>query len=113
MSAVMFDTLKFTRRLKDVGVSERQAEAEAEAISDAMAEALHTEIARKSDIQKSKTELKDEIQALRAELKDDMQASKTELKEDIHEMKADLRLIRWILGLVVLVEIIPLLQKVL
>ena len=33
MSAVAFDTLKYSKRLKDAGVPEKQAEVEAEALA--------------------------------------------------------------------------------
>jgi hypothetical protein len=51
------DTLKFARRLQEAGVPPKQAEAEAEAIQ----EALETATATKSDI----VELKGEIATLR------------------------------------------------
>ena len=35
MSTLTFDTLKFSRRLKEAGVPEKQAEAEAEALAEA------------------------------------------------------------------------------
>jgi hypothetical protein len=54
------DTLKFARRLQEAGVPSKQAEAEAEAIQ----EALDTATATKSDI----VELKGEITTLRMEL---------------------------------------------
>jgi hypothetical protein len=54
------DTLKFARRLQDAGVPPKQAEAEAEAIQ----EALDTATATKSDI----VELRGEITTLRMEL---------------------------------------------
>jgi hypothetical protein len=57
---VAIDTLKFARRLQEAGVPPRQAEAEAEAIQ----EALETATATKSDI----VELTGEITTLRMEL---------------------------------------------
>lgn len=50
MIITTFDTLKFARRLKEAGVPEKQAEAEADAIREAFAEALDNQVATKSDI---------------------------------------------------------------
>ena len=50
MSMLTFDTLKYTERLRAAGVTEAQAKAEAEALRDALSEALDTTLAAKSDI---------------------------------------------------------------
>ncbi|TAN53092.1 MAG: DUF1640 domain-containing protein [Methylococcaceae bacterium] len=47
MTAITFDTLRFSRRLKDAGLPESQAEAIADAFKDAQGEA---ELATKRDI---------------------------------------------------------------
>ncbi len=94
MSQVAFDTLKFTRRLKEVGVPERQAEAEAEAINDAFSEALNTRVATKEDIQKLKDDMqvfKEEVKKDAQGLKDDMQAFKDEVKADTQGLKDDMQ----------------------
>ncbi len=52
MSATAFDTLKFARKLKDSGVDDAQAEAQAAAIQEAFAEALEAQLATKGDIQR-------------------------------------------------------------
>ena len=48
MSTLTFDTLKYTERLRAAGVTEAQAKAEA--LRDALSEALDTTLAAKSDI---------------------------------------------------------------
>ncbi len=85
MSQVAFDTLKFTETLKQAGVSEQHAKAEAIAIQGAFSEALNTQVATKADIQK----LKDDVQAFKEEIKDDMQAFKDEVKKDTQGLKDD------------------------
>lgn len=50
MSTITFDTLKFAERLEKAGLSREQAVAIAEAQKDALAEALETTLATKSDI---------------------------------------------------------------
>ena len=52
MAAVTFDTLKFVERLEKAGVPREQASAIAEAQKDAFAEALDSQLATKSDIQR-------------------------------------------------------------
>lgn len=51
MSTITFDTLKFTDRLKEAGVPEPQARAEAEALREVFSEALDTSLATKADMQ--------------------------------------------------------------
>lgn len=51
MTTLTFDTLKFANKLKAAGVPEKQAEAEAEALADVMAEAAKTsDLTTKSDL---------------------------------------------------------------
>ncbi len=79
MSSVIFDTLRFTRRLKDAGVPEQQAEAEAEAIRQAFSEVLDSQVATRAD-----------IHGLGADIHT--------LKADIHRLEAEQRLMKWMLG---------------
>ena len=72
MSSVIFDTLRFTRRLKDAGVPEQQAEAEAEAIRQAFSEVLDSQVATRADIHR--------------------------LEANIHRLEAEQRLMKWMLG---------------
>ena len=57
MTTITFDTLKFSRKLKEAGVPEKQAEAEAEAIKEAFNEAMVTQLATKLDIAKIEREI--------------------------------------------------------
>ncbi len=57
MSIVAFDTLKFTETLKQAGVSEQHAKAEAVAIQGALGEALNTQVATKGDIHNLKQDI--------------------------------------------------------
>ena len=59
MAAIAFDTLKYSKRLKDAGVPEKQAEVEAEALAEVLEIRLR-DLATKDDIQT----LRDEIKAL-------------------------------------------------
>lgn len=61
MSAVTFDTLKFAKKLESAGMPARQAEAEALALQDALAE---SELATKQDV----SELRHELRETRTEI---------------------------------------------
>lgn len=54
MSAIAFDTLKFTRRLTDAGIPQSQAEATAEALKEAVSE---SELVTRADIYELKIDL--------------------------------------------------------
>lgn len=58
MPAITFDALKFVRRLRDAGVSEKHAEADAEALAEVFSEALETQLATKADMVRLEGELK-------------------------------------------------------
>jgi hypothetical protein len=81
VTTVAFDTLKFSKRLKEAGFTESQAEALAEAIKDAGGEA---ELATKADIADVKRNLKE------LELKIDAR---------FEGLKGELTLVKWTLGL--------------
>ncbi len=119
MSMAAFDTLKFSRRLKDAGIPQEQAEAQSEAIVEAFSQALDTQVATKADIhevkieiQEVKADLNGNVQEVKAELQGNIQEVKddihrlerrqdevkTELQGDIQEVKSEQRLMKWMLG---------------
>ena len=57
MATITFDTLKFVEKLRAAGVSEAQAKAEAEALVTAFSEAMDSQLASKSDINRLEREL--------------------------------------------------------
>jgi len=57
MASITFDTLKFVEKLKAAGVPEAQAKAEAEALVTAFSEAMDSQLATKSDINRLEREL--------------------------------------------------------
>jgi hypothetical protein len=68
MATITFDTLKFVERLRAGGVPEEQAKAEAEALVVAFSEAMDSQLASKSDINRLESELKSNINRLEREL---------------------------------------------
>jgi hypothetical protein len=57
VATIAFDTLKFVEKLTAAGVPEAQAKAEAEALVSAFAEAMDSQLATKSDINRLEREL--------------------------------------------------------
>ncbi len=93
MAMVIFDTLKFSKRLKEAGVPSAQAEAEAEVLSEIFAVNLQ-ELPTKEDLQAVKEELRHEIKEVRSEineLRDEVKADINELRD---EVKADINELR-------------------
>ena len=86
MSAVVFDTLKYAKRLKEGGFTEQQAEA----LANAQVDVLHANLATKAD-------LKDAITDLKTELKADIADLKAALEARFAPIESDLRWTRWII----------------
>jgi hypothetical protein len=86
MSTLTFDTLKFAKTLTAAGVPSAQAEAEAEALANALEESgKMASLATKQDVDV---------------LQKDIAVVKAELEVKIAETKADL--VRWVVGVGVL-----------
>lgn len=78
MTALTFDTLRYTEQLRAAGVPEQQAKAEAEALRDALSQALDTTLATKADVA----------------------SAKNELKADIAKLDKEMAVLKWMVGLV-------------
>ena len=73
MAAITFDTLKYANRLKAAGVPDKQAEAEAEALSEAL------EVNLKELVTKEHLDIK--------------------LQQELAPIRTDLAVIKWMIGL--------------
>lgn len=93
-TAIMFDTLKFVRRLKDAGIPEAHAEAFSEALGEVQRAQLEA-LATKGDIRELKIELKSEMRELESRI------------------MGELRLVRWMLALVIAATVLPVLKSLL
>lgn len=71
MSSVAFDTLRFSQRLEEAGLTATQAAGTAAAFAEAIKE-LVAQLATKHDVDLLRQELRSEIGALRHELKADI-----------------------------------------
>jgi hypothetical protein len=80
MATITFDTLKYSKRLKDAGVPEKQAEAEAEALAEVMEINLN-ELASRRDLKDVETSLKRDIGEAESRLKHDLELIRLELRD--------------------------------
>jgi hypothetical protein len=67
MAAISFDTLKFSKRLKDAGVPDKQAEAEAEALAEVF-EVNLSDLATKQDLREVELKLEARLAETKADL---------------------------------------------
>ncbi len=84
MTALALDTLSLSRRLRDVGFSEPQADA-ATGIFNHTREASFDQLATKADLR---------------EVKADIRELRTEMKLEIASVKSDLTVLKWMIGLI-------------
>ena len=84
--AFAFDTLGYSKRLRDAGVAEEQAEAQAEAARDF----IMTELVTKPDLLAVKSDLRLDLNALSADLKSDLRAFKADLLANRNELQASI-----------------------
>jgi len=119
MTTAVFDTLKASDTLKAAGIGAKQAEA----IVHTMAGAFEDTVATKSDVAAVRSDVKIEIGAIRSELaevkaemksmasKDDVAAVKAELKQDIASVKGDIKLLKWMIGVILVCVAFPILKS--
>lgn len=83
MTALTFDTLAYAKRLRNAGIPEAQAEAQATALADAL-KGSAVELATQADLREMELRL---------------DARFTAVHRDIEAMKADL--LKWLIGLLI------------
>lgn len=88
MSAVTFDTLKFTETLREAGIPETHAKAISIAVRGAHDT---TEIATKTDLRETSSELRADMQTLRSGLRADMRELRAEVRTDMQELRTEVR----------------------
>nr|VFK57801.1 MAG: Protein of unknown function (DUF1640) [Candidatus Kentron sp. UNK]VFK69178.1 MAG: Protein of unknown function (DUF1640) [Candidatus Kentron sp. UNK] len=123
-NTLKFDTLKFANRLKVVDVPEQQAQAQAEALDEALSTtaqnlATKTDIREvRSDMREVESNLKSEIQDLRSEvrelegnLKSEIRGIDAKLDGKVAVLDDKLDSVRWMLLLIAIVLIAPLIKS--
>ena len=88
--AIAFDTLAYVKKLKEAGVPEAQAEAQAETFAEIIDERLATkhgmkelEVALKRDLKELEVALKRDLKGLEVALKRDLKELEIRLKYDL------------------------------
>jgi hypothetical protein len=105
MNALLFDTLRLSRILRDKGHFTSE---QAEALAEALGEASHGDLATKADLADLATKadlasVRTEIAELRTELKTEIAELRSDLKTEIAELKIEIggikiELLKWIIG---------------
>jgi len=98
MPAVAFDTHRYVKRLEEAGVPEKQAEAQAEVLSETMSLNLD-KLATKDDIKDMATkadlaEVRSAIEGLRVATKADIEGLRVATKADQAEVRSDIEGLR-------------------
>ena len=99
MSILMFNILQYAKKLREAGVPEKQAEAQAEALAEIMEEKFDA-FATKEDFKKLAIATKEDIKNLETSLRNDMNSMETSLRQEIAIKISDFKveLVRWLLG---------------
>ncbi len=109
MNTAIFDTHQAVKAMTNSGLNDTQAEAIVTTINHAMNQNLAT----KSDIMAVKVDigaLKADIGALKADI-GALKADMVTVKADIGALKADSLVLKWMVGLIIAVEVLPFLNS--
>ena len=112
MTTAVFDTLKASDTLKAAGIEAKQAEA----IVHTMAGAFEDTVATKADLKIEIGAVRSELAEVKAEMKsmsskDDVASVKAELKQDIASVKGDIKLLKWMIGVILVCVAFPILKS--
>lgn len=107
MTAVALDTLRISKRLREAGFSEPQAEAVTGVLHDAQ-EVTLGDLSTKADLLALRTDMDHGFAVTKAELKADIKDLRSELKleisdvrQDIASLKGDVAILKWAVGIIV------------
>lgn len=110
MSITTFDTLKFERRLEQVGVPSEQAEAQAEVLTEAFNVNLE-ELVTKDYLATQFAELKACVDTQFVEERAYIDKRFEQVNVKFAEQSANFRTLYWILTIVVAATVVPLLER--
>ena len=85
-AAILFNPLRYAKKLVEAGFTEKQAEVQAEAINEIVDEKLATKV----EVEKVKSEMKTDIELVRR----DIEAVRADLKRDIKELDLKIENVR-------------------
>ena len=111
MAAIAFDTLKFARRLKDVGVPEAQAEAQAELMAEAFVFNMGALVTKDYLDQCLEARFAKHEASFEARLMAKIEPRLRDHAIQLEQIRGELKLHRWILALILATTTLPYLQK--
>jgi hypothetical protein len=88
MTAITFDTLAYTKKLRAVGVEEKQAEVQAEVL----ASVIDEQMASSRDLKELELAMKHDLKELEFAMNHDLKELELNLKHDTEKLKHDLTL---------------------
>lgn len=112
---IKFDTLEYARKLAEAGIPADQADAHAQALSDALATAsvtpaelvlVRSELLARMDMLKS--EVYARIDLLKVEIDARLERMKAEIDARFERLEAGLRPLRWLLGVALAGQVVTL-----
>lgn len=116
MATATFDTLKFANSLKAAGVPDKQAEAQASILSEALA-VNFKELVTKDDLTSTKNELVAAMDGMRKELQNDIRQTEQRLDAKIDTFSAKFdgqaTLVKWMAGLSISLNVAVLIRLLL
>jgi hypothetical protein len=122
LGGVAFDTLKYSQRLKTMGMSEKEAVAQAEALAEALGDFAETLVTREhlsaelaasrenfsAGLTAMKDDLRTELAATRENFRTGLTATKDDLRTELSDIRSTQRLHSWMLGVLVVTQLVPL-----
>jgi len=116
--AIAFDTHRFVKRLTQTGFTEAQAEALADEqviLLNGNLATKHDLLELKGDLERQLAELKGGLERQLAEVKGGLEQQLAEVKggleQQLAKVKADMLVLKWMVGLVIVVQVLPLLKS--
>jgi len=95
----VFNPLKFANRLKEAGIPEKQAEAEAEVLHEALAVQAQAVSELEKQVKTLASDAKRDAEQMAT--KADIAELRASTKTDIAEVRGDIKLLRWMLGILI------------
>lgn len=95
MNALAFDTLRFAKRMQEAGLPQAQAEA----FSEALAEAVRDSVATRADVEASASDVRAELNKAALDLRGELNKAVAEIRVEIRE--AQVTLIKWLVPLMI------------
>jgi hypothetical protein len=98
MSLPAFDTHAYVKRLREAGVEEKQAEAQAELQAQVLSSLVTEKLATKDDILRLENATKEDISRLAQAAKDDIVRLENKTEQEFIRINGKFNLLNWMVG---------------